>query len=235
MKGVDGPKYELNEICAAPKCGTPYCERHHLWRRSFLIGDFWWVEILASGSVVGNCVNLCHTHHQAITENKAVIEFVDGEFVWSDMLLLNEPLTFQPTAPPPDNQTINAVSDSKTPEKKLEEEAWKEANSRIDGLEGIPEMIETLRAECPTCHRKLPPVKDEIDNPVEKKKIRKTWSVAVPNDNQEDGADVLDTLIEEIRTEFADAGLPYGESGTAKYHVMATALALFVTHADTIL
>ena len=65
--------------------------------------------------------------------------------------------------------------------------------------------------------------------------MRKTWSVSVPVDEQENGAELLDEHLETIRLLFAEAGLPYGAAETAKYFVLSTALALFILNADQIL
>jgi len=57
----------------------------------------------------------------------------------------------------------------------------------------------------------------------------------VPSDEREQGADMLDTLLEEGRREMARAGLPYGDEDAAKYFVLSTMLGLFVTHAEEVL
>lgn len=85
---------------------------------------------------------------------------------------------------------------------------------------------------CPTCERPLP--KPKPDKP-EEKRPRRTWSVTVPKDERENGAEMLDVLIEETRAELGKAGLPYGEADSVKYFVLSTALALFVHHAEEFL
>lgn len=84
--------------------------------------------------------------------------------------------------------------------------------------------------ECPTCHRALP--KPKIESKEEAPRIRRTWSITVPKDNLEDGAETLDTLLEEIREEMGRRGLSYGAE--AKYFVLSTAMALFLTHIEEI-
>jgi hypothetical protein len=64
----------------------------------------------------------------------------------------------------------------------------------------------------------------------EKGKLRTTWNVAVPKVEQEDGAAVLDALVKAARELLFDAGLPYGSENTARYYVLTTSLAMFVTH-----
>jgi hypothetical protein len=82
VRGFEGKPYPPHDRCANPSCTNPLLhamglERHHMWRRSFLAGDFWWVT-LPDGGVVGNCVWLCFRCHQAVTENKARIVYSDG-------------------------------------------------------------------------------------------------------------------------------------------------------------
>src|SRR5215831_12649750 len=83
ITGIDGGGYVANAVCAHPDCDLVVGERHHLWRRSFLAGDFWWVR-LPDGAVLGNVVFLCQHHHQLITENKARIELIGEALVWVD-------------------------------------------------------------------------------------------------------------------------------------------------------
>ena len=83
---------------------------------------------------------------------------------------------------------------------------------------------------CPECKR---PHRRKGAN--EQKRERKSWAVHVPADHREDGADVLDTLLEEARKLMAVAGLPYGDEDNARYFVLAATLGLFVQHANEVL
>jgi hypothetical protein len=78
------------------------------------------------------------------------------------------------------------------------------------------------KATCPTCKRTLPKPKDEK---TEEKRERRTWSITVPMDEREDGAETLDTLLEECRRLFG-----HDESKTVRYFTLAQALALVVQH-----
>ena len=64
---------------------------------------------------------------------------------------------------------------------------------------------------------------------------RRTWSITVPKDQREDGADILDGLLEASREQMATLGLPYGEQNSVRYFVLSAALALFVQHADQLM
>ena len=200
VKGVDGAGYVLNSICAAPGCDKVAGERHHLWRRSFLAGDYWWVEVNAE--VIGNCVGLCRHHHGQVTRNEVLISYWDDLFWWNDV-----ELRWQPPKHP--ESLSFTVSDSETPGEK---------RGHI----------------CPSCGQALPHEKHEPEKR-EKPKLRKSWSIAVPVGEQENGAEVLDVNLEHARQMFAEAGMPYGSAETAKYFVLSTALALFIVNADQIL
>lgn len=205
VKGVEGAGYVLNAECAAPDCDLiTGGERHHLWRRSFLIGDYWWVE-LPDGRVIGNCIALCHEHHRQVTKGIVRIEY-DGEFFYWHVLAEDDMLAlrWQPPAHPE-----GEIYDSKPPGKK--------------------------GAVCPSCGQALPHPKHDEDKPLEKKRVRKSWSIAVPVDEQENGAELLDAYLETIRQLFGEAGLPYGNTESAKYFPLSNALALFITNADQIL
>lgn len=215
ITGVDGPKYELNTVCAVPGCGqSGRLERHHLWRKSDVIGDKWWVQI--GDKLVGNCIGLCHHHHVAITDNICRIVFDGMVFTWKDPTLGSMELLWQPPS---------QVTD-------LEPRTYK-----INEDNSLGERVEHNHTDvppgevCPTCYRKVPVQKEKVEGP----KLRKTWCIAVPEDLWEDGAEVLGTLLEEARKEMANAGLAYGEADVVKYHVLATVLGLFVQHSHKVL
>ena len=89
-EGIDGPKYTLNTVCAVPGCmDRNNLQRHHLWRKSDVIGDKWWVKT-SDGKLHGNCLRLCHHHHRDITDNIAHIAYHEGSFWWKD--IISEPL-----------------------------------------------------------------------------------------------------------------------------------------------
>lgn len=252
MKGVESTaRYVMPMTCSAVNCIQRDVERHHIFRRSFLIGDYWWAQ-LPDGEVVGNCIPLCNHHHKLVSENVVAIEYHDGRFFSRMGIGDAYELNWQPPFYTSMESFLNENRDSKTPEKKMEvsdlstgrnaDSSATDPDSFSGSKTSYPESesveSETMSASaspatCPTCERPLP--KPKIETPMEERKIRRTWSVSVPVDRQEDGAEVLDTLLEEVRDELARAGLPYGDSEVAKYHPLATALALFVTNAREIL
>lgn len=82
-------------------------------------------------------------------------------------------------------------------------------------------------ASCPTCGQKVRP---KYDRKPEERRARKTWTITVPNDSREYGADVLDELLESARLILDDQGLSYGEDRGVRYFVLSTALGIFVAH-----
>jgi len=203
---VDGPEYPLNPICAAPGCLQPSADPHHLWRRTELGGPYWWVQV-TPGSSVGNLVGLCGDHHHAITVNANWITFDQNIFFWESLFSTGVPLSWQPPT-----RLIDVLQEPLA-DPESNGQAALEANT------------------CPTCLRPLPHARSEHEG----KRLRRTWSITVPSDEREQGADMLDTLLEEGRREMARAGLPYGDEDAAKYFVLSTMLGLFVTHAEEVL
>jgi hypothetical protein len=213
IEAIDGPRYSLNVICPVPGCNdSRSLQRHHLWRKSDVIGDRWWVKT-SDDKLHGNCVKVCRFHHREITDNIARIAYEDGLFYWQDILSEPQLLDWQP----PSEFPVGDDPDVVLVEKLGADHVLAPGHS--------PDV-------CPTCLRKLPQPKSE--NP-EEKKVRKTWSVAVPLDHWEDGAQVIDTLLDEAHVELNKLGLPFGEGRVVKYYILAAALGMFVTHADSIM
>lgn len=83
-QGVDGPKYRVGPRCSVPGCANLADHAHHIWRRSFLGGDYAWVEF--EGRVYGNLTGLCFAHHEAVTRGEAHILLDEGVFCWAHRL-----------------------------------------------------------------------------------------------------------------------------------------------------
>jgi hypothetical protein len=79
--------------------------------------------------------------------------------------------------------------------------------------------------ECALCHRKLPIKKEKP----EKERKRTTWSIRVPKDHLEDGAEILDSLLEECRDIL---GRDWNEK--TKYYTLVESLALLLQHQSII-
>jgi hypothetical protein len=223
-EGVDGPHYQLNAVCVVPGCNeTRSLQRHHLWRKSDLIGDKWWVRT-KDGLLHGNCVRVCGHHHRDLTDNVAAVVYRDETFWWRDVLGEALPLDWQP----PGEALYQELS---APERETPSDPDLLLTERLGASHVLVEGHDP--DVCPTCLRKLPRPKDE--RAPEAKKVRKTYSVAVPMDRWEDGAAVIDTLMDEAQKELARFGLPYGEGKVVKYYILTAALGMFVTHAGSLM
>lgn len=95
------------------------------------------------------------------------------------------------------------------------------------------QMRQAQERACPTCGHK--PTPKFSSNGHEEKRQRKSWTITVPADSREIGADVLDTLLESARLILDDHGLSYGHDRGVRYFVLSTALGIFVAQADEIL
>lgn len=210
----------MNIVCAVPFCQEGVTEYHHLWRRSELIGAWDWVEIPDFGQV-GNKVGLCRKHHEAVTVNAAWITFEPGipAFTWGSLLDHPQALVWQPPMRP-DNVNVIDVPP-------IEAEDLPSLPPVIHVHEHIEDGI------CVTCKQPLP--KPRIKTPKEERRPRRSWTVTVPVDERENGAETLDTLLEAAREEMARAGLPYSGRDEVKFFVLSAALALFVQHATEVL
>jgi hypothetical protein len=200
--GFDGPPYQLNLICAHPLCLNRATERHHLWRRSLLGAPYSWV-MLSDGTQVGNIVGFCSDHHAQITDEQ---RHALVRFEHHTFIWCSDSMEVLPlTFQPP--WVLGEVE-----------------------FENPGEKTRPKPNECPSCGQPLPHAK--IERPREQKRQRRTWSITVPADHREQGAETLDTLLEEARLELDKAGLSYGGERSTRFFVLATILGLFVHHFD---
>lgn len=208
--------YKVGPTCSVPGCARLADHAHHIVRRSELGGPFAWVR-MPDGVEVGNLTGLCFNHHNEVTENKTQIRYVDGVFYWvvplgeptGDNFLLTQEVDAHPLVPQPP-----------TP------------GEEPGGFPLAPavEAPEDTRPVCPGCGRKMP--KPKIDSAREEKKPRGTWAIAIPMDERENGADVLDEMLEGIRDKLDATGMSYSEDSNAKYYILATGMGLLLQHFD---
>lgn len=198
VKGLDGPafpRYKVAPVCCVPGCSKFTDHAHHLWRRSFLGGDFCWVE-LWDHKIIGNLVGLCYRHHEQVTRGEVWMRWNDVDVVWDDNSVKYPPPIFP--QPPAHGEPIPQSDKSLS-------------------------LGPASRVICPGCKRPLPHEKIEGQKR-DPTKRRKTWTVKVPDDG-EDGALVLDTLLEGCRDLFQ-----HGEEENVRYFTIAQALAWVVQH-----
>jgi hypothetical protein len=90
-----------------------------------------------------------------------------------------------------------------------------------NALVGLTEPHRDISGTCPTCKRKLPVKKEKL----EKERKRTTWSIRVPKDHLENGAEILDSLLEECRDI-----LGRDENEKTRYYTLVESLALLLQH-----
>lgn len=208
LEGEDYPRYELpTTVCANPECEYEATDRHHLFSRGLMGGAYDWVR-LADGTETGNITGLCFLCHKKVTENKAHITYRDGQFFYDKYTLRYQP------------------------PKKISDSGEETATTALLG-DNDPPSSPDARPVCPTCKRTIP--RPRVKNKLEDKKPRKTWSVAVPYDIQEDGAEVIDQLLDICEEKMDKFGLNWSGGNRVIYYKLTAALALFAQHADEIL
>lgn len=231
--GVPGPDYKPREICAHPFCdvtGRDNLELHELWPRSFLRQQpIQWVK-LPDGKIVGNQVFLCNAfqngHHQAITENHSAIYFTGGRFIWDDPDWMDVGDTSLSPQPPKALDDFPEEGVSGVPEDALDAaDELTEPSSDTYAVGGHEKFEVTWvpghephqpapGEECSLCHRKVPVKKEK-----QSARKRSVYSFRIPKDAQEDGADVIDSLLEGLHEPF---GIEPGRN--SKYYVLVQSL-----------
>lgn len=170
VRGVQGPAYKVGPICSNPNCRKLAEHAHHIWRRSMLGGPFDWVEIAdPEPTIVGNLTGLCPECHDDVT-GKIGGHRAKIEYDRGEFFWAL--VTGEGT-----HRTGLLRPQPPTPE----------TLSRASGHS--PESD-----SCPFCgqakRRRVTPRRAGA-------RRRKSWIVKVPDDS-EDGAEVLDTLVEDI-------------------------------------
>jgi len=200
VRGLKGPEYKVGPKCCNPRCPRIAEHAHHLFRRSMLAGDWPWVDI--AGYVCANKVGVCARCHDDLTGrvggHKAAIQFEEQLKVFSWCL----------------------VADSAT-------------GVNLHGVGLLepqpltPEQLATLEpdqgtgseAGCPFCGA----VKRRRSKPRSRLgRRRKTWLVSVPDEVAEDGAEVLDALVENLTPLIP---MPNANATEGRYWVLVPALA----------
>jgi hypothetical protein len=198
LQGLDGPKYKVGPHCCNPSCASWAADPHHMVSRKALGGPFNWVEI--DGTIYQNLVGVCRSCHDDLTGrvggHSAAIRLLDGVFWWC-LLSSNAglELRYHPTFPIEPQPSTPETLVERAPDNPLESET------------------------CPKCgqRRRRTPSNAGMRRGVR----RRTWTVKVPDEEVERGADVLDALLEGIAPL-----VPNGDATTTgRYYVLAAALA----------
>lgn len=206
-EGVDGPSYTVAH-CAVAGCrmrpeytrSMGRIDPHHLVRRSAHGKPKQWIR-LEDGRVVGNIVGLCVRHHDDLTSpvggHRNAIRYRAGLFWWCEVISDGRGSV--------DYRAISEL-DPQPPSRDDLDEA---AHSHEAGTDVCPTCGQATRAEA----------RPARSTPGEPPRPRKTWTVKVPDDS-EDGAEVLDVLVDDLAPV-----LGYESSPNLRYYTLARVLA----------
>jgi hypothetical protein len=201
LRGEKGPLFKVGPHCSHPSCGSFADHAHHIVRRSQLGGDYGWV--LIDGTLYANLTGLCVKHHDEVTGrvggHKAAIRLIDGIFTWCyvvEQLGEHEPIGYVALGPldpqPPSPESAQRAS-----------------------------TVDPGSEHCPFCgqtRRRRSSASAATDRGPQGRRRRKSWLIKVPDD-AEDGADVLDTLIDDLALV-----LGIDPTATGRYYVVVMAL-----------
>jgi hypothetical protein len=172
VRGVDGPAYKVGPHCSMPTCERWAEHAHHIVRRSALGGAYDWVEI--DGKLFANKTGLCPQHHDDITGrvggHRAAIRLEDDVFQWCAIELT------------PSGEVVYL---------------------RVAPLEPQPPSPDSLAQRAPTEDSENCPFcgqttrRRRASQAPSSRRRRKSWCIKVPDDH-EDGAEVLDTLVDDL-------------------------------------
>ena len=192
--GRKGPAYKVGPRCCNPHCRKIAAHAHHLWRRSEIIKDYDWVEV--DGWIVAGKVGVCADCHSYLTENKQAIRLDEQAktFSWCVVTGSKPSLEYHDVG-------------------------------LIEPQPPTPELLATLAPDqgtgseesCPFCGQ----LKRRRRRTGALRRRRKSWLVKVPADAEEDGAAVLDALVENIAPLVPNADT----STTGRYYVLVPVLA----------
>jgi hypothetical protein len=177
VRGVKGDPYKVGPRCCNPACRKIAEHGHHLWPRSYLRRQPQnWVT-LPDGTVIGNLVAVCADCHDDITgrlgghKAKISLSIPDNIFWWCIPDLASPSGLDWQWVQPIDPQPPTQASQVASPAE--------------------PEV-----GSCPTCGQARRRRSSKTAGGTRRR--RKNWNVPVPADAEENGADVLDTLVEEV-------------------------------------
>jgi hypothetical protein len=217
FQGIDHT-YPTPTTCQAPGCINQAAHKHHAWSRTALRkrGGGGWAAVVdtQTGEVIKNLVALCNFHH-------ALLHSAHAELVWAAD---EDPPTFwwvpagEGAAPLRGSFLLGEHHSS--PGVALAEEGRTDGEAVQGASAGAAPPSSHLHPgeKCPTCERRIPAPREKTEKPRNKAK----WAMHVPKDQQENGIEVLTTLLEEARKHLGrDEGCP-------PYFVVVEALALLL-------
>jgi len=196
VRRMNGPKFTVGPRCSNPHCGKLAEHAHHIVP-SGARGLRWdWIAI--DGYVTGNMTGLCVGCHNDVHLARAWIRWIDQEFVWcfpGERDVLGKPTPYP----------VGALSyQPPTPDSLATDD---------------PRASDTGPESCPFCGqetRRRPALTPRVG-----RRRRKSWTVLVPDEELENGADVLDSLIDNLAPL-----VPNGDNTrSGRYYIICAALA----------
>jgi hypothetical protein len=90
--GQVASRYPLNMFCAMPECPEPALDPHHIFPRSQIGSDLWFVQAWGMdgkemfSSPLAHVIGLCREHHDDVEEHRAWIQLDEStlEFIWCE-------------------------------------------------------------------------------------------------------------------------------------------------------
>jgi len=200
VRGVDGPLYKVGPYCCNPGCHHYAEHAHHIFARSDhrLKRAYDWVEI--KGAVYQNLTGVCARCHDDLTGGPGghvtAIKLVGLDYAWEWMWCVVQ-------KGDGDNNILSVPLAPIDPQP-LTPETF--ALSRASG--------DPASEPCPTCGH----VKRARPSSTPGR-ARKSWTIKVPADELENGAEVLDTLVD-------DMGIVLGvePNQTGRYYIVVPVL-----------
>jgi len=173
---VPGPEYKVGPRCCNPGCPRWADHPHHIFPRGDkrLKGAYDWVEV--KGAVYQNKIGICARCHDDIHRQTVSIKMVGPDYDWTWMWCVVQ-------STPGEIELTTSVPLAPIEPQPLTPEQFA-IETRVPAEE--PET-------CPTCgHVK------RARSATGPGRARKSWTVKVPADELENGAEVLDTLVDDM-------------------------------------
>lgn len=187
VRGVPSERYPLNKRCSHPECTEDAVDPHHVFPRSQIVGDSWFVAISFKGtqdelnkqedlsgldfsrfggdqsewtSIIPHVTGLCRKHHDDIEQHRAWVKLEDAVFQWYIRQSVGNPDADYEDVGPSDEWVFLGP-----------------LNPQPGSVEGKAKRKKYQGEE---------------------RRQRKTISLRVPADSGEDGAALLDELIDQL-------------------------------------
>jgi hypothetical protein len=202
VRGVKAGKYPLNTLCAHPECSEKVESAHHCFPRSYIGNALWFVEI-STPSVIGGGDDLLTIPHVAGLCGSGTTGHhgdVEEHLAW---------IKYE------DGEFVwyDRISDTDT-------------HALAPGYNGTWERLGPLNPQPGS--REGKPKRKRFKG--EEKRKRKTVSIRVPDDAQEDGAGLLDEAVEILEAKISGNTLTPGDH-RPKYHTLMDALNFTILNA----